>query len=264
MSMLKVLGRATSGNVQKVLWLLEELPRDYTREDYGRQYNNTTDAAYLALNPNAKVPTLVDGDIVVWESNTILRYVCNRTACDLYPEEPAERSHVERWMDWQLSVLNNPYVAIFKESKKPVEERSADLPEHAKELAAALTILDAALDDREWLAADGISFLAGVSATTRGFILVPRRARDVVVLAPPVEEEHAAVLALLADGESWSSSALALALGASQRTVQRALDALAAAGKVQSFGRGRARRWMTPPVPGFPTTLLLPAQLPSD
>jgi hypothetical protein len=106
--------------------------------------------------------------------------------------------------------------------------------------------------------------LAGVSATTRGFILVPRRARDVVVLAPPVEEEHAAVLALLADGESWSSSALALALGASQRTVQRALDALAAGGNVQSFGRGRARRWMTPPVPGFPTTLLLPAPLPSD
>jgi hypothetical protein len=106
--------------------------------------------------------------------------------------------------------------------------------------------------------------LAGVSATTRGFILVPRRARDVVVLAPPVEKEHAAVLALLADGESWSSSALALALGASQRTVQRALDALAAAGKVQSFGRGRARRWMTPPVPGFTTTLLLPAPLPTD
>jgi hypothetical protein len=106
--------------------------------------------------------------------------------------------------------------------------------------------------------------LAGVSATTRGFALAPRRARDVVVLARPVEEEHAAVLAFLADGESWSSSALALALGASQRTVQRALDALAAAGKVQSFGRGRARRWLTPPVPGFATTLLLPAPLPSD
>ncbi len=106
--------------------------------------------------------------------------------------------------------------------------------------------------------------LAGVSATKRGFALVPRRAREVVVLAPPVEEEHAAVLAFLADGESWSSSALALALGASQRTVQRALDSLAAADKVQSFGRGRARRWMTPPVPGFPTTLLLPAPLPSD
>jgi len=105
--------------------------------------------------------------------------------------------------------------------------------------------------------------LADVSATKRGFALAPRRAREVVVLAPPVEGQHAAVLAFLADGESWSSSALALALGASQRTVQRALDSLAAAGKVQSFGRGRARRWMTPPMPGFTTTLLLPAPLPS-
>jgi hypothetical protein len=105
--------------------------------------------------------------------------------------------------------------------------------------------------------------LADVSATTRGFALAPRRAREVVVLAPPVEEEHAAVLAFLADGESWSSSALAIALGASPRTVQRALDSLAAAAKVQSFGRGRARRWMTPPVLGFPTILLLPGPLPS-
>jgi hypothetical protein len=106
--------------------------------------------------------------------------------------------------------------------------------------------------------------LAGVKATKRGFSLVPLRARDVVVLARPLDEEHAAVLAFLADGESWSSSALALALGTSQRTVQRALDSLASAGKVQSFGRGRARRWMTPPVPGFTTTLLLPAPLPGD
>jgi hypothetical protein len=104
--------------------------------------------------------------------------------------------------------------------------------------------------------------LAGVSATKRGFALVPRGARDVVVLAAPIDEEHGAVLAFLADGESWSSSALTLALGASQRSVQRALEQLAAAGKVQFYGRGRARRWMTPPVPGFPTTLLLPAPLP--
>jgi hypothetical protein len=103
---------------------------------------------------------------------------------------------------------------------------------------------------------------ADIRATARGFALAPRRAREVVVLARPVEDEHAAVLALLADGESWSSSALALALGTSQRTAQRALDALAAAGKVQSFGRGRARRWMTPPVPEFTTALLLPAPLP--
>jgi hypothetical protein len=106
--------------------------------------------------------------------------------------------------------------------------------------------------------------LADVSATERGFALVPHRAREVVVLARPVEEEHAAVLAFLADGEAWSSSALALALGTSQRTTQRALDALAAGGKVQSYGRGRARRWTTPPVGGFTTTLLLPAPLPSD
>jgi hypothetical protein len=107
-----------------------------------------------------------------------------------------------------------------------------------------------------------LRMLAGVSATPRGFTLVPSRSRAVVVLARPVEEEHAAVLALLADGESWSSSALALALSASQRTVQRSLDALAAAGKVHAFGRGRARRWMTPPIGGFTTTLLLPASLP--
>ncbi|MGC1521181.1 MAG: hypothetical protein WA803_06540 [Steroidobacteraceae bacterium] len=106
--------------------------------------------------------------------------------------------------------------------------------------------------------------LADVRATPRGFALAPRRAREVVVLAQPVDGEHTAVLALLADGESWSSSALALAHGTSQRTMQRALDSLTAAGKVQGFGRGRARRWMTPPVPGFATTLLLPAPLPID
>jgi hypothetical protein len=106
--------------------------------------------------------------------------------------------------------------------------------------------------------------LASIDATARGFVLGPRRAREVMVLARPVEEPHAEVLAFLADGEAWSSSALALALGASQRTVHRALDTLAAAAKVQSFGRGRARRWITPPVPGFTTTLLLPAPLPGD
>jgi hypothetical protein len=106
--------------------------------------------------------------------------------------------------------------------------------------------------------------LAGVSATKRGFVLMPRAAREVVVLTRPVEDKHAAVLVFLADGESWTSSALALVLGASQRTVQRSLDVLAAAGKVQSYGRGRARRWLAPPVPGFATGLLLPAQLSND
>jgi hypothetical protein len=109
-----------------------------------------------------------------------------------------------------------------------------------------------------------IRAVAEIRATKRGFSLTPRRVRDVAVIAPPVEGDRGAVLGFLADGESWSSSALALALGTSQRTVQRALDSLAAVGKVQSFGRARARRWMTPPVPGFTTTLLLPGPLPGD
>ena len=106
-----------------------------------------------------------------------------------------------------------------------------------------------------------LRLIATVSATARGFALAPARGRRVAVLARPVEEEHGTVLALLADGESWSTSGLAVALGASQRTVQRALDELSTAGKVQPVGRGRARRWMTPPIAGFATTLLLPAPM---
>jgi hypothetical protein len=106
--------------------------------------------------------------------------------------------------------------------------------------------------------------IAGASATPGGFALRPRRGRDVAVLAPVLEDQHAAMLALLADGEAWSSAALSIALNAGARTVQRALKSLAAARKVQSFGRGRARRWTAAPALGFTTTLLLPGPLPSD
>ena len=101
--------------------------------------------------------------------------------------------------------------------------------------------------------------LAGVEATKRGFVLRPAPPREVAVLIPPVEGEHADVLALLGDGEAWSSSALAMALDVSPRTVQRALEGLSAAGLVDASGRGRACRWMMRSVPGFPTSLLLPA-----
>src|SRR5947207_154338 len=147
---------------------------------------------------------------------------------------------------WRGDVPRGTLVARAFRAKLADESHRARLRVEVGRLRAVLRTLD------------------GVSATTRGFALVPRRAREVVVLAPPVEEQHAAVLAFLADGESWSSSALAIVLGASPRTVQRSLDTLASAGKVQWFGRGRARRWMTPPVPGFPTILLLPGPLPSD
>ena len=106
--------------------------------------------------------------------------------------------------------------------------------------------------------------LADILATRRGFALAPAGAAGVLVLERPSEEKHAAVLALLADGGPWSSSALAMALGVGQRTMQRTLEALAAAGKVHSLGHGRARRWTTPPVPDFTTILLLPAVLSRD
>lgn len=106
--------------------------------------------------------------------------------------------------------------------------------------------------------------LAAIEATKEGFVLVPVNGAAVAVLAPPIEDENGAVLALLADGESWSSSALSIALGISARTVQRALETLLASGKVESVGNGRARRWIITPAIGFPTTLLLPGPLPSD
>jgi len=104
--------------------------------------------------------------------------------------------------------------------------------------------------------------LARIEASARGFALTPRTARSVVVLAPPIEGEQASLVALLADGAAWSTSALALALGASQRSVQRALAELEAAGRVRSIGRARAKRWLAPPLAGFTTNLLLPAALP--
>ncbi len=157
--MFRLLGRKTSGNVQKVIWFCEERGLDYSSEDYGRQFGNTDDRAYLDLNPNGKVPTLVDGDVIVWESNTILRYLCNRTDdATLYPADPGIRSQAERWMDWQLASLNNAYMGIFKETKKPEAERSAaTLAAHSADMAAQLTILDGGLAGRQWLAGDAIS-----------------------------------------------------------------------------------------------------------
>lgn len=141
--MYKLLGRATSGNVQKVLFLLEELGVQYERVDYGRDFKNTTTPEYLAMTPTAKVPTLVDGDLSIWESHTILRYVATKEkATGLYPTDPAKRTQVERWMDWMLASLNPVFLAGFRDAKKPAEERGADT---AKNLAAELKILDGQL-----------------------------------------------------------------------------------------------------------------------
>jgi glutathione S-transferase len=155
--MIRLLGRHTSGNVQKVLWLLEELGVAYEREDYGRQFGNTQTDEYRALNPNAKVPTLVAGDTVIWESNTILRYLVAMYGPALTGATPAEKADVERWMDWLLASVNSLYVAIFKDAKKPPEERGAEFAAQAKELAELLAIADRHLAGRDWFALDRLT-----------------------------------------------------------------------------------------------------------
>jgi glutathione S-transferase len=163
--MLRVLGRATSGNVQKVLFFLEETGTPYAREDYGRQFNNTG-GDYLKLNPNGKVPTIVDGDLVVWESHTILRYLAAKHGkTDLYPTDLAARTEVERWMDWLLASLNYQYVQVFKDSKKPEAERAPTFAADAKELAAQLELLDKAMT--------GKAFVAGNTFTLADIVLGP-------------------------------------------------------------------------------------------
>jgi glutathione S-transferase len=152
--MIQLLGRATSGNVQKVLFLLEELGLAYERKDYGRQWENTTTPEYIAMNPISKVPTLVDGETVLWQSNSILRYLATRTSSPLYPTEPAVRARIEAWMDWTIAELNPAYLGGFKDAKKPEAERA---PDTAKNLAAELKVLEAQLSRTPWVAGDAFS-----------------------------------------------------------------------------------------------------------
>jgi hypothetical protein len=211
---------------------------------------NTPAARLIARNENR---LLLLGEVeAVLESNAVVVDACR---------------HIVRDADTVVSLATRP--VLFTLARALAEAWPSDVPRDAL-VARAFRAKSADESHRARLRVEigrlrtMLRPLAGVNATQRGFALAPRRAAEIVALARPVEEENAAVLAVLADGEAWSSSDLALALGASQRTVQRALDALAAAAKVESFGRGRARRWITRPVPGFTTTLLLPGPLPSD
>jgi glutathione S-transferase len=149
---IRLLGRQTSGNVQKVIFCLEELGVRYIREDYGRQFGNTLTDEYRKLNPNAKVPTLIDGDLVIWESHTILRYLAAVHRPTLTGTTPAERTMVERWMDWLLGALNTPYVAVFKDAKKAPAERAPDFTAQSADLLAQLKILDGHIGGRGWFA----------------------------------------------------------------------------------------------------------------
>ena len=141
--MIRLLGRATSGNVQKVIFLLEELGLKYVREDYGRQFNNTNTDAYRKLNPNMKVPTLVDGDLVSWESNTILRYLAAKHDPAAHRRD-AGRENLCRALDGLDAGCRSirRIVAVFKDAKKPAAERSADFAAQSADLVAQLKILD--------------------------------------------------------------------------------------------------------------------------
>ncbi|MER8485217.1 glutathione S-transferase family protein [Mesorhizobium sp. M1322] len=150
--MYKLLGRQTSGNVQKVLFMLEELGAPYKREDYGRQFENTQTAEYKALNPTSKVPTLVDSDTVIWESNTILRYLAASRGEQLNGATPAEKTEVERWMDFLLAAVNPGYLAAFKGAKLTPEEQTAEYKEQVKDLVAQLKIVDGHLAGKDFLA----------------------------------------------------------------------------------------------------------------
>lgn len=147
--MYQLLGRATSGNVQKVIFLLKELDVAHERVDYGRQFENTATPEYLGMNPTQKVPTLVDGDLSVWESHTILRYVAAKEKSALLPTELGARSQVERWMDWLLAALNSAYLGGFRDAKKAEAERA---PDTVKNLVAELTILEKQLAQNAWVA----------------------------------------------------------------------------------------------------------------
>jgi glutathione S-transferase len=151
--MLKIWGRANSSNVQKVLWCCDELGIGFERIDAGGAFGRTNEPEYLAMNPNGLVPTIQDGDLIVWESNTILRYLATtRGGARLYPTNPGPRTQVERWMDWQLATVTGPMTGLlFGLIRK--------IPPHTDEKAIAdsrekglkvFQILERSLKDKEY------------------------------------------------------------------------------------------------------------------
>jgi glutathione S-transferase len=159
-SVLKILGRKNSSNVQKVLWCCDELGLAYEREDVGGPFGKTREPAYLALNPNALIPTIIDDDFVLWESNTIIRYLAAKHGTGtLYPTDPRIRAKAERWMDWQLSVVVpaiNPI--FFGLIRTPPEKRDqAAITAARDKLAGAMTMLDAELGRTDFVAGDAFT-----------------------------------------------------------------------------------------------------------
>ena len=158
--MLTIWGRATSSNVQKVLWTCDELGVPFERLDAGREFGGVDQDWYARLNPNRLVPTIRDGELILWESNTIMRYLANRYGGEaLYPTEPRARALVERWMDWQLSTLGPAITPVFWALVRPSPggPDAGQLRALIDKLGRTWGLLDGHLDNRPYLAGDGLS-----------------------------------------------------------------------------------------------------------
>ncbi len=159
--MLKIWGRATSSNVQKVLWCCGELDIPFERVDLGGPFGGNQDPEYLALNPNGLVPTVKDGDLVLWESNTICRYLATTHRGErLYPAAPAARALVERWMDWQLANVGPPMSALLVGliRSRPEERDPAAIEAARRKALSAWTIVEDELENRPYPSRLGADF----------------------------------------------------------------------------------------------------------
>jgi glutathione S-transferase len=168
--MLQVLGRTSSINVRKVLWTCAEVERPFEREDWGIGFQPTNDPAFMALNPNALVPVVRDGDFVLWESNTICRWLAAEAArTDLLPAAPRERANVERWMDWQAGELNNAWRYAFMAlvRRSPAYQDGAALAASAAEWNRLMAMLDTQLQRHAFVASGSFTLadiVLGLSA----------------------------------------------------------------------------------------------------
>jgi glutathione S-transferase len=158
--MLTVWGRNNSINVQKVMWTVGELGLAHERIDAGRQYGGLDKPEFLAMNPNGLVPTIVDGDTVMWESNAIVRYLAAKYGCGgLWPEEPGARGLADQWMDWMVTVIIPPLIPVFLGLiRTQPEERDNDaIAAAANTMSERWTILDAHLAGRDFVAGDSLT-----------------------------------------------------------------------------------------------------------
>jgi glutathione S-transferase len=158
--MIRIWGRRNSANVVKVLWLCDEIELKFERKDVGGPFGGLETPAFLALNPNGVIPVIEDGDTVVWESHAVLRFLATKYGSQtIYPPKPAERSHVERWLDWHVSTLDPVIIPVFRGLyRTPPEQRNeAELSSQIARLSTTMTWLDRQMAGRSYVAGNALS-----------------------------------------------------------------------------------------------------------